>query len=124
MDLFISLFDPAHSINQYYDSKVKRELDMIGKQMIGSVPCIGITVIIDADEMVKELSPIFSTLAGSAGGLATSLTGTLVKNMEITYWIGEEDHLVHGVDTHLPTPFGDYTNTLIVYDHNAEFHKP
>lgn len=124
MDLYISLFDPANSINQYYDSKVERELDIIGNQMIGSVPCIGITVTMNADQMTKELSPIFSTLVGPAGSLATSLTGAIVKNMEITYWIGEEDHLVHGVDTLLPTPFGNYTNSLIVYDHNAEFHKP
>lgn len=53
--------------------------------------------------------------------LSTSLTGTLVKNLEITYWIGKQDKLVYKLETKLPTPIFDYTSTLRVYDHNSEF---
>jgi hypothetical protein len=124
MDLFLTTFDPTNSINQYYNSKIEQELEIVGNERINLVPCIGMSVKMNADAMMGELKPIFKAFAGSEGTLATTITGALVKNMELTYWIGKEDGFVHQVDTVLPTPFGDYTNTLTIYDYNAEFVEP
>ena len=125
MDLFLTAFDPTNSINQYYNSKIgQEELEIVGNERINLVPCIGISIKMNADAMMGEFKPIFKAFAGSEGTLATTITGALVKNMELTYWIGKEDGFVHQVDTVLPTPFGDYTNTLTIYDYNAEFVEP
>ncbi|WP_044339922.1 hypothetical protein [Rossellomorea aquimaris] len=124
VNLFLSSFDPTNSVNQYYDSKIEKKVDIIGREERNGVSCIGLSVEMNADEMMKEVSPILKTFAGSSGSLASSLTGTMVKNMTMIYWVGEEDQLVYGIDTALPTPIGELTTSTIVYDHNGEFVVP
>jgi hypothetical protein len=124
VNLFLSSFDPTNSVNKYYDSKIEKKVKIIGREDRNGVECIGLSVDINADEMMKEVSPVLKAFAGSSGTLASSLTGTMVKNMNMIYWIGEEDQLVYGIDTALPTPIGELTTTTTVFDHNGEFVVP
>ncbi|WP_163969381.1 hypothetical protein [Oceanobacillus halotolerans] len=50
----------------------------------------------NTDELLSEMSPILEAFSG--GRIASKLTGVLVKNMDITYWVGEDDDLVHHID--------------------------
>jgi hypothetical protein len=124
VQLFLASFDPNNSINKYYESKVKKNVEIIGREEKNGVYCLGLAVSVNADEMLKEVSPIFKAFVGSTGTLASSITGNLVKNMELIYWVGVDDNLIHGIDTKLPTPIGDYNSTVIIYDHNAPFVLP
>ncbi|MBN8209867.1 hypothetical protein JI666_14010 [Bacillus sp. NTK071] len=121
IDLFSTSLNPSNSMNQYFESKIDTKLDVIGQETIDGVDCVGIYVETNADQMMSEISPLFSFFAGPAGKLSTSLTGALVKNLEITYWIGKQDKLVYKLETKLPTPIFDYTSTLRIYEHNSEF---
>ncbi|WP_421381561.1 hypothetical protein ACOJQI_20440 [Bacillus salacetis] len=121
IDMFMSSLDPSNSINQYYNSKIEKKLKAAGKEEVNGINCIVIKAKVNADDMMNELSPVLKSVAGSAGSLASSLSGVMVKNMDITYWVGDEDSLIHRIDINLPTPLGNYTTTTTLYDHNAPF---
>ena len=124
MQLFISSLDPAGSLNKYANSNIDQELEVIGKEKVNGISCIGISVKTDPDEMIKEMSPILTALAGKSANIASSLASGMVKELEQEYWIGEKDNLVHGMNMKLTTPFGDYHSEVTVYDHNEPFELP
>jgi hypothetical protein len=70
---------------------------------------------------MEQYSGIFKGFAGSAGEFATSITGSLVKNIEQKVWIGLDDKFVHQIDMNLPMIIGKYQSSAHLYDYNQPF---
>lgn len=124
VQLFLSSFDPSSSLNKYADSKIKQDLKIIGKEDVNGVSCIGISIETDADELIKDMTPALTAIAGESMNLAASIAGGMVKDINLEYWIGEADSLVYGMNMELTTPFGNYHSDVKVYDHNEPFELP
>jgi len=117
----LSLYNPESNLNGILNSTGKKTLKIEGKKEMDGIPCIGVSVKMEADAAMDQMGGVLSKVGGLKGmsGILSGIGKEMLKSTETIYWIGEDDHLIHGFEITMEGKIGTF-QSMAKLDHFGE----